>query len=803
MQKLLGVVCTILAVLLFSASSLLAQVVPAVGNPFKNPYGGNTSGAKKETPSASPTATDNKQTPDKKKTDDAKKKANDATTKSNDKLNKEGDVDNKDSKVEKKDGEDEELVTEEGDKDRLDQEAPVQDLFAQNQQRLQNTIYGQSFLNSGVNLQYADQNNYTTPPASYKVGPGDELIINVWGTSELQETYKVGKDGAIYPSLCGRINVGGLSFAAARQIISGRLRSALSEGSKVDVQLAGGRYIKVTVLGEVNTPGTFTMSAFNTAYNAITRAGGVTDLANLREIQIKRNGITINTLDLYEFLNSGDFADAYLEDGDMVMLGVYDKKVKAEGKFKRPMYYLLKQEEDLSDLIRYSGGPTYDARFSNIQVQSVVDEQPVIYSINLKEKDAENYTVALREGDVVRIKLINIDVMNKVMVSGAVTYPDEYQVEAGDKLLTLLKKAGGILPTALDASVFVYRGDSNANGQTIKVDLRNIESENSSDNIELFPYDSVVVIDKAQLQKRYQVEIIGAVNRPGIYSFSKGMTVRDLITLCGGFAIDAESERIEISRVIEKIVNNYEYAEVKGGNIELQKLVVNPNVEQVDSSALLLRPMDKVFVRTKAAMLTNRLVNIQGEVFYPGKYPLLYQGETLSSLIQRAGGLRPTAYIDGLQFLRASVGAIAINLKNNSDTLAGFKNIMLEEQDDIFIPQKRTLVAVVGEVQNTINLLADPSITNLEYYISAAGGYGAQPWKDKIYVQYPNGISKSTRKFLFGRVYPKVTPGCLIMVPRKPDPKENSWNWRDSQGFVISLMSMVTTGVTTWRLLKL
>jgi polysaccharide biosynthesis/export protein len=803
MQKLLGIVCTILIVLLFNSSSLLAQGVPPVGNPFKNPYAGNGNNAKKDASVATPATKEDKQNPDKKKTEDAKKKAEDATSKKNDNLNKEGDADNKNGDTDNKDTKQDDIANEE-DKDRVDQGPPVQDPFAVQQQQLQNSIYGQAFLNSGVNLQYADQNNYTTPPASYKVGPGDELIINVWGTSQLQETYKVGKDGAIYPSLCGRINVGGLSFAAARQIISGRLRSALSEGSKVDVQLAGGRYIKVTVLGEVNTPGTFTMSAFNTAFNAITRAGGVTNLANLREIQIKRNGITVNTLDLYEFLNTGDFGDAYLEDGDMIMLGTYDKKVKAEGKFKRPMYYLLKQEEDLSDLIRYSGGPTYDARFSNIQVQSVVDEQPVIYSINLKEKDAENYTVALREGDVVRIKLINIDVMNKVIVSGAVTYPDEYQVEAGDRLLSILKKAGGILPTALDASIFIYRGDSNANGQTIKVDLRNITSDNSLENIELFPFDSVVIVDKAQLQKRYSIEIIGAVNNPGTYSYSRGMTVRDLITLCGGFRLDAESERIEISRVIDNIVDNYQYNEVQGGNLEFQRLVINPNLEKVDSNAFLLKPMDKVFVRVKAAMLANQLVSIQGAVYYPGQYPLLFEGEPLSSLIQRAGGLRKTAFLDGLTFTRANVGQIAINLRNDSVSLRNYKNIILVEGDNISIPVKQTLIAVKGEVQNNIILQADSNNSDVEYYINAAGGFGDNPWKDKIYVQYPNGVNRGTRKFLFGRVYPKVIPGCIIMVPKKPARQRgNSWDWRDTQGFVITIMSITTTAVTTWKLLTL
>jgi polysaccharide biosynthesis/export protein len=774
MHKILRVVCFSLVSFFICSQSAFAQ---GVGNPYTNPYGGGQ--AKKNLQATlKESATNAKQNPN-------GKGAKAATV-------------NQASQEASKSSE----LSEATDESNFDQEGSLDTLLSKKIE-LQDLIYGQSFLNSRVNLEFANENNYTTPPSSYRLGPGDEVIINIWGTSELQQTYKIGKDGAIYPALCGKINVSGLSFAAARQVISSRFNSVLSEGSKVDVQLAGGRSIKVTVLGEVNAPGTFTMSAFNTAFNAITKAGGVNNLANLREIQIKRNGSQIRTLDLYEFLNTGDFEDAYLEDGDIVVLGVYEKKVKAEGKFKRPMYYLLKQEEDLSDLIRYSGGPTYDARFSSIQIQSVVDEQPIIYSINLKEQDAKNMTVALKEGDIVRIKLINVEVMNKVVIAGAVTYPDNYQVEAGEKLMSIIEKAGGILPTALEASVYVYRGDSNANGQTIKVDLRTIKSATSIENIELFPFDSIVVVDKSALQNRFNIEIIGAVNRPGTYNFSKGMTVRDLITLCGGFKVDAESDRIEISRVISSIVNNYEYEEIKGGNLLYERLVVNPNVEQTETNGLMLKPLDKVFVRTKSEMLKNKLVTIGGEVFYPGKYPILYDGESLTSIIQRAGGIRTSAYLEGLRFNRAGVGPIAINLPSDTSAEKGFKNIVLNENDSIYIPQKQTLVAVKGEVQNNINIQSESGITSLEYYISAAGGFGEQPWKNKIYVQYPNGVNKSTKKVLFTRIYPKVTPGSTIVVPRKPDPKENSWNWRDSQGFVISIMSIITTGVTTWKLLTI
>jgi polysaccharide biosynthesis/export protein len=231
--------------------------------------------------------------------------------------------------------------------------------------------------------------------------------------------------------------------------------------------------------------------------------------------------------------------------------------------------------------------------------------------------------------------------------------------------------------------------------------------------------------------------------------------------------------------------------------------VVNPNVEQADSNALLLNPMDVVFVRSKAEMLRNKLVSIDGQVLYPGSYPILYEGEALLSLIERAGGLRKTAYLDGLQFTRANIGPIAINLFNDSATLNGFKNIALMEGDAVIIPQKQTLISVQGEVQNGIVLQADPNNNNVEYYISAAGGFGAQPWKNKIYVKYPNGVNKSTRRFLLGRVYPRVTPGCTIVVPRKPDGHHSTWTWRDSQGFFVSILSIATTAATTWKILSL
>ncbi|MFM2387705.1 MAG: hypothetical protein RL660_2462 [Bacteroidota bacterium] len=803
MQKIFGIVGLLLCLLAATTFSTYAQVRPFT-NPYQNPYGATSKPAAPK-PATTTTPTNNTGSangstsgdPDKKV-----KKNNKGTAQNGDKTTTgdkpPGSKEGTDVNLEDANAEDE--LTQNEDKANTDESEETLRL-KQIAQR-ESSIYGQNFINAQTS-DYSNNSNFTSPPSSYKLGIGDEIIVNVWGTSEYQENYTIGRDGSIFPRSVGKIQLAGLSFANAQQVVASRFRNILTNGSRIEVQLASVRLIKVTVMGEVQRPGTLTISAFNTAFNALSMAGGVTDLANLRAIEIKRGGRTVNMIDLYEFLVSGDIDDAYLEDGDIILIDVYEKKVKAEGKFKRPMVYLLKQEEDLTDLIRYSGGPTFDARFSSIQILTVADEQPSLYSINLKDIDAAGGTIALRDGDVVRIKPINQDVTNTITLQGAVLYPDQYQIAAGDRLLDVLNKAGGILPNALQNTAYVYRGDNTADGQSIRINIDSLNSNDYRSNLEIFPGDIINIISKTALMNQFTIEIGGEVRNPGEFKYLEGMTVRDLILLAGGMKPQAQFDRIEIARIIDTVESSYDFKILPGGRVEVLSYTLDPNPESNNNAAnLRLRPLDKVYIRSKPDFKLTQVVYVAGEVMFPGAYPLLVTDEKLSSVITRAGGIKQTGFVNGARLGRVGIGEVYINLEEVMKSPSSPLDVFLKPGDTIYVPTAADLVAVKGAVQKEIFMKAQPTITDLNFYINSCGGYLDRAWRKKVYVQYPDGLSKKTTSFLGIIKHPPVTPGSIVIVPVKPEDKRGKWSWSESQGFILSMMSLVTSAVSTYVLIQ-
>jgi protein involved in polysaccharide export with SLBB domain len=661
-------------------------------------------------------------------------------------------------------------------------------------------IYGIDFFNN-TNLSYND-NTSGVPPESYRLGTGDELIINIWGNSEKEINCVVGKDGCIFPKYVGKINVQGMSFENAKQIIINRFNKVIAAGSNMDVQLGKSRTVKVTILGEVKRSGTYSLSSFNTAFNAIAMAEGVTELANIRDIQIRRNGRIVTNIDLYEYLlRGGNINDAYLEDGDIINVGIYEKKIKAVGSFKRPMFYLLKNDEDLSDLIKLAGGPSFDARFSNIQVQTIMNEVPKLISINLNELDQKNNTLILKDGDIVNIKKINSNLLNTIKISGAVNYPDMYQIEKGERLLDIITKAGGLVNDAFTSTVFIYRANNLLNLESIKLSLDSI-TKNPEANLMVYAGDEINIISKQLFVNKYNVEVIGEVRRPGSLPALANLTIKDILIQCGGLNPEAENGRIEIARIVQD-ANNYDIKVNKDGNPTIETILINPNLEIDEASKnIILHPFDKVYVRRKSEYKLMETVSINGEVNYPGQYPVLFPNEPISSILKRAGGLKIGAFVEGTSLTRGSVGNVVINLKealNNPNCKA---NLIVKNGDAISIPKINEIIIIKGQVQTPINIIAESESKSVRYYIDAAGGFGEKPWKDRISVRYPNGKLKSTKRIFFIRKYPTVTKGCLVYIPRKPDRKELDFSWRDTQGFAASLINTITAVTSTVVLLK-
>jgi protein involved in polysaccharide export with SLBB domain len=679
-------------------------------------------------------------------------------------------------------------------------------------------IYGMSFFAVKNNALTLSDNAMATPPASYKIGPGDEILVNIWGPSEEQLSYDVGKDGSIYPRYIGKINVAGLSFNSAKNLIINRFKSKIAAGSNVDVQLGAARSIKITVMGEIKQPGTITLSAFNTALNAIRYAGGPTVLANLREIEIKRNGYVVNTIDLYEFIKTGgSLDDIYLDDGDIVNVGISEKIVTAAGSFKRPMRYILKKDETLDDLINYAGGPSFDGRFSNITVKTIVNEQPRLITVNKNLYEKEGSTLLLYDGDEVIINKVNPNYANTIQIIGAVNYPDDYQVVDGERIMDVIRKAGGLVSDAFTARAYLYRGNTFDSEEAIKIDITNLKDEDGG-NILILPGDKISIISKSEFQSNYSVEVVGSVRKPGSIKYIKNIKLRDLLILSGGLTNEAESGRIEIVSIADS-VNNVSI-DLKGAPL-LTTVQINPDLE-IDkiSEEIVLKPFDKVYIRKKSDFTLLKKVLLKGEVKYPGEYPLLKANETISSLIERAGGLTKEAYLDGCLLYRSSLSEnekLGI-LKERKSLISGISkvdssdvkslerlnegidasttnvnkvkivfnlaealakpnsenDIAIKDLDEIEIPKLNETVTVIGLVQSPSTFKFTKNFITALDLIEASGGFAENANKKKVSVRYSNGVTRKVSNYYLFQLYPSVRPGCVVSVPAKAPKKDNS-----------------------------
>ncbi len=654
---------------------------------------------------------------------------------------------------------------------------------------LRKRIYGMDFFNN--NVFDLSEKNAAAPPADYRLGPGDELIVSLWGGAELQQTYTLAKDGSIFPRLVGKIYLQGLTFDAASNVITSKFRKVVPTSTNVDVQLGKSRTIRVTIVGEVKKQGTYTISAYNTALNALFKAGGITEVGNLRKIEIKRDGHTVEVLDLYNYLQKGKQSEEiYLEDNDFIFVDVYEKLVLAQGNFKRPMYYQLTEDEGLRDLLDFAGGASSAARNSLIHIKTVVNEEEHYVDIPGDQLLASNSDddYILNDGDLVTINPINKGLKNTIQIEGGVNYPDEYEVRQGERLNDIIRRAGGLSPTAYLPKAFILRGANPLESEAIKIDLTNL-NETSTNNIEIYYGDKIRVLSNKDFEQRYEIEVIGNVRKPGKVPYYKNMKLKDVLLLSGGLRLDAENGRIEISNIVDS-ATKYNIRSA-GSNIKIISINSNLEIDQV-SENLVLKPLDRVYVRRKTEFLTQEKVVLLGEVAYPGEYVLVDKNEKLSSLIKRAGGVKVSAFPEGSKLIRNKTGYVVIDLPSAINFPNSKQDIILRDSDVVIVPTVNDIVSVRGEVQSAVNIKYDKDFNRVQHYIGAAGGLGENPWKARINVKYQNGRIKNTKNYLFIHVYPKVKEGCIVTVPQKPK-KENQTKFSEVFSYSLSAITSLAT----------
>lgn len=657
----------------------------------------------------------------------------------------------------------------------------------------------------------------STPPLDYPIGVGDHIIVALWGGGEYQEDYIVARDGAIFPNSLGKITVQGLTFENARSLIYARFKSVIPATTNIQITLGQPRTISVNVGGEVENPGPVTVSAFSNAYNIIGLAGGISEFGNLRDIQVKRNGKIIETIDVYKYLASGEMSNGiYLQNNDFVFVNNEVIKVFATGQFKRPMYYQLKKDEGIKALMKYSGGLTSDAFASGIKVIRTENENQVIHDVNataiIKLKDQD---YPLIDGDIIKANLIKSGITNKIELKGPVKYPGLYELRNNDRLFDVINRAGGITKDTYLSRAYIFRGagdSTNIKSDRLEINLSDFQnnSELSTNNIALSPNDIIQLFSNSEFGEQQFVDIYGEVRKEGHVRKYGGMTLQDLIYLSGGLKQSAEYGRLEISSIVD--IDSAKRGLKSTRNL-VKSYAIQSNLElDTAASKILLKPYDQIFVRKNPTFELQENVQILGLVKYAGYYPRLNKYEKLSSYIKRAGGILENANVGGAILYRKKVDlfrekilykpkldsagkiikdSTIINLEEpvSIDLYKALKykdsknDIILQENDVVFVPEINPFITIKGVVQSPLKITFDDEHTDLSYYIDKAGGYGIRPWRKRVYVTYANGKSRRTRNFLFIHNYPSVEEGSTITVPQKPANQE--------------LNSLITTTVST------
>ncbi|MEO6670959.1 MAG: SLBB domain-containing protein [Ferruginibacter sp.] len=694
-------------------------------------------------------------------------------------------------------------------KSRLEKDSIVKDNIKQNSYSAEKTFGADVFQYGSI----TDVNEMSTPPLDYPIGVGDNIVVSLWGAAEFQESYIVAKDGAIFPQGLGKINVQGLEFSNVRSIIDSRFRSVVPAGTNISVSLGQPRSITVNVVGEVKNGGPVLISAFSNAFNVISRAGGVTQFGNLRNIQIKRAGRVIDELDVYQYLTTGDFGKhIYLQNNDFIIVGFSEKKVLATGQFKRPMYYQLKKDEGIKALLKYTGGLNADALASSLRVIRTENEKQVQHDVNanaILKISGQDYM--LEDGDIIKVNLIKSGISNKIEIRGEVTYPDVYELRDGDRLFDVINRAGGVTRNTYLPRAYIFRGagdSTNLKSDRLEINLSEINKNDTANfsNVLLLPNDVVQLFAQSEFGEQQYVEIFGEVRKPGKLIKYGGMTLQDLLYLSGGLKQSAEFGRLEISSIV-----NIDSAQqgVKPTKTIVKSYAILPNL-QIDSASahVILKPYDQIFVRKNPTFEFQQNIELRGLVKYPGFYSRLDKYERLSSYIERAGGLKDNANLEGAVLLRLKtpeqrelpLDSSKIKLDSNGvvikdslpeelkyldepvsiDLNKALKNknskfdIVLQDKDVVYVPEINPFVTIAGVVQSPLKMAYDKEHTRLPYYIDKAGGYGIKPWRKRVFVTYANGKSKRTRSFGFIHIFPKVTEGSVITVPKRPPGGEAS-----------------------------
>ncbi len=597
-----------------------------------------------------------------------------------------------------------------------------------------------------------------TAPKSYVLGPDDALTINYTGRNEASVDAVVSAEGNIQIPYAGIINVNGLTIEQATLKIKNKMTlayPALASGNtQVFITLTNFKTIGVTVIGEAERPGTYYVSSLANLFNVLYKSGGPAENGSLRKIELIRNNKVIETIDFYSFLQKGLFGkETRLQDQDIIRFPLYQKRVALTGEVKRPAIYELMEKETLAELIAFGGGLDESSVKDVARIVQMGDKEMKIRDVAAADF---NYFIP-RNGDSVFFERILPRFTNRVVLTGAVYRPGNYELTDQLSLSKLIKKADGVKEDAFLNRGYIKRRRADSERELVSFNTKEILSGQQADII-LMKEDSVFILSKDSIQDVPVITVGGNVRMPGSFQYREGISLEDVILMAGGFTNDAANHKVEISRLEKNRADT-----LANKLIDLITLDVDSSLRN-QNSKLLLKPLDYIFVPRLLNYRNLGSVKIRGEVLYAGDYALEKRNETIQEVITRSGGISPFASISDVQVFRKGLRVGTTLLSDNSREKETF---LLQPGDSIYIPKKDPFVEVQGAVFNPqiVSYQSDDFMS----YISDVGGITDKGNLKKAYIQYSNGISSKIHRFLFFRKYPKVLPGSKIIVPEKTE----------------------------------
>ena len=672
-------------------------------------------------------------------------------------------------------------------------------------------VFGHDIFNNKL-LSFEPNMNIATPQ-DYVLGPGDQLVIDVYGASQKSYQLTVSPEGTVTVPDFGPITVSGMTVAAANSRIRSSLGSRYSSSS-LKVSVGQTRTILVNVMGEVKLPGTYHLSAFASVFHALYAAGGIGDLGTLRNVRVLRGGNLVTIVDIYEYILNGRLAgNIRLKDGDVIQVGPYDCLVNVTGNVKRPMYYEMRANESVSTLLKYAGGFSGDAYRKSVRLVRKTGERFGVF--NIDEFEQASFKVA--DGDAVQVDAMLDRFENMVEISGAVFRPGQYRL--GEQVTTvrsLIEQADGLTEDAFTAHAVLHRFRADRSLEIIPVDVAGIMGGTVAD-IPLVNEDVLFIPTQSELISNRYVQINGEVLSPGQYQWAANMTIEDLVMKAGGLTDAASVAKVTVSRRVmdpkatkatSDLAKSYEFSLKDGFVID-------------GTPGFVLEPYDIVQVFRSPGFHTPRTITVEGEVHFAGSYTLEKKNQRLSDLVKMAGGVTEDAYVEGARLERrmneterarlrmamqtvklsqddedsvavekvqqSDIYGVGIHLEEALKNPGGDADIVLREGDRLIIPEFEGTVKISGDVMYP-NTVAFTEGKDYKWYVRHAGGFGERAKKRKSYVIYPNGTMAQVNHGA------KITPGCEIIVPSKPKREAmTTAQWMGVGSTAASIATMIAT----------